>query len=54
MPGGEEMPDEKWDLLIAILQEVAFPVPSRSHFALPELSASLFRCDAISKQIGTR
>ena len=37
VPGGEDMPDEKWDLLIEILQEVAFPVPSRSRVILPEL-----------------
>ena len=37
VPGGEDMPDEKWQLLIAILREVAFPVPSRSRSGLPEL-----------------
>jgi hypothetical protein len=37
VPGGEDMPDEKWDLLIAILLEVAFPIPSRSRAGLPEL-----------------
>jgi dTDP-4-amino-4,6-dideoxygalactose transaminase len=37
VPGGEDMPDEKWELLIAILLEVAFPVPTRSHGVLPEL-----------------
>jgi hypothetical protein len=37
VPGGEDMPDKKWELLIAILLEVAFPVPARSRVALPEL-----------------
>lgn len=37
VPGGEDMPDEKWEQLIAILLEVAFPVPGRSHRVLPEL-----------------
>jgi dTDP-4-amino-4,6-dideoxygalactose transaminase len=37
VPGGEDMPDEKWELLIAILLEIAFPVPSRSHAIVPEL-----------------
>ena len=37
VPGGEDMPDEKWELLIAILLEVAFPVPSRSRAGLTEL-----------------
>jgi hypothetical protein len=37
VPGGEDMPDEKWDLLLEILQEVAFAVPSRSHAVLPEM-----------------
>jgi perosamine synthetase len=37
VPGGEEMPDEKWDLLITILLEVAFPVPSRSRAGATEL-----------------
>jgi dTDP-4-amino-4,6-dideoxygalactose transaminase len=37
VPGGEDMPDEKWELLVAILLEVAFPVPSRSHVARSEL-----------------
>jgi perosamine synthetase len=36
VPGGEDMPDEKWELLIAILLEVAFPVPSRSRAGLSE------------------
>ncbi len=39
LPGGEEMPDESWERLIAILQDVAFAVPSRSHGQLLELSA---------------
>jgi hypothetical protein len=30
VPGGEDMPDETWELLISILLEVAFPAPSRS------------------------
>jgi hypothetical protein len=30
VPGGEEMPDEAWELAIAILLEVGFAVPSRS------------------------
>jgi hypothetical protein len=30
IPGGEEMPDEAWDLVLAILLEVAFAVPSRA------------------------
>jgi len=42
VPGGEDMPDEKWGLLIAILQEVAFPVPSRSRGNVLELSAVTF------------
>jgi hypothetical protein len=37
MPGGEDMPDQKWQQLIEILLEVAFPVPSRSRAGLPEL-----------------
>ncbi len=37
VPGGEDMSDEKWDLLIAILLEVAFPVPAQSRRILPEL-----------------
>ena len=37
VPGGEDMPEEKWQLLISILLEVAFPVPSRSRARLPEL-----------------
>jgi perosamine synthetase len=37
VPGGEDMPDEKWQQLIAILLEVAFPAPSRSRSGLPEL-----------------
>jgi len=37
VPGGEDMPDEKWELVIAILLEVAFPVPSRSRAIVPEL-----------------
>jgi perosamine synthetase len=36
VPGGEDMSDEQWELLIAILLEVAFPVPSRSR-AVSEL-----------------
>jgi len=36
LPGGEDMPSENWDLLVEILQEVAFPVPSRSR-VLPDL-----------------
>jgi dTDP-4-amino-4,6-dideoxygalactose transaminase len=37
VPGGEDMPDEEWELLIAILREVAFPVPSRSRAGISEL-----------------
>jgi hypothetical protein len=37
VPGGEDMPDEKWERLIATLMEVAFPVPSRSRVDRPEL-----------------
>jgi dTDP-4-amino-4,6-dideoxygalactose transaminase len=37
VPGGEDMPDEKWELLITILLGVAFPVPSHSRVVLPEL-----------------
>jgi dTDP-4-amino-4,6-dideoxygalactose transaminase len=39
VPGGEDLPDEQWELLIAILLEVAFPVPSRSRGELLELSS---------------
>jgi perosamine synthetase len=42
VPGGEDMPDERWDLLIAILLEVAFPVPSRSRAGLAELCSVPF------------
>jgi len=37
VPGGEDMPDEQWELLTAILQKVAFPVPSRARAAIAEL-----------------
>jgi dTDP-4-amino-4,6-dideoxygalactose transaminase len=37
VPGGEDIPDEMWELLIAILLEVAFPVPSRSRAAVADL-----------------
>jgi perosamine synthetase len=37
VPGGEDMPDDQWERLIAILLEVAFAVPSRS--SLSELSS---------------
>jgi perosamine synthetase len=37
VPGGEDMPDDKWELLIGILLEVAFPVPSRSRAGRAEL-----------------
>jgi dTDP-4-amino-4,6-dideoxygalactose transaminase len=37
VPGGEDMPDDQWERLIAILLEVAFPVPSRSRAGLAEL-----------------
>jgi dTDP-4-amino-4,6-dideoxygalactose transaminase len=40
VPGGEEMPDEKWNLLIAILLEVAFPVPSRPCATAAELCSA--------------
>jgi dTDP-4-amino-4,6-dideoxygalactose transaminase len=40
VPGGEDMSDEQWNLLIAILLEVAFPVPSRSRGVLQELCSS--------------
>jgi dTDP-4-amino-4,6-dideoxygalactose transaminase len=37
VPGGEDMPDDDWDRVIAIFLEVAFPVPARSRRAVPEL-----------------
>jgi len=37
VPGGEDMPDDEWERLIAILREVAFRVPSRSGASLSEL-----------------
>jgi perosamine synthetase len=37
VPGGEDMPDDQWELLIATLLEVAFPVPSRSRMGVAEL-----------------
>jgi dTDP-4-amino-4,6-dideoxygalactose transaminase len=38
VPGGEDMRDDQWELLIAILLEVAFPVPSHLSGELLELS----------------
>jgi perosamine synthetase len=40
VPGGEDMPDEQWGRLIAILQEVALPVPSRSRVGVPEFCSA--------------
>jgi perosamine synthetase len=40
VPGGEDMPDGQWELLIEILREVAFPVPSRSRTGIPELCSA--------------
>jgi hypothetical protein len=37
VPGGEDMSEDQWERLIAILREVAFPVPSRSRVGLSEL-----------------
>jgi perosamine synthetase len=37
VPGGEDMPDQKWQQIIAILLQVAFPAPSRSSAGVPEL-----------------
>jgi perosamine synthetase len=37
VPGGEDIPDDQWEQLIAILLEVAFPVPSRSRAGIAEL-----------------
>jgi perosamine synthetase len=40
LPGGEDMPDHQWERLIAILREVAFPVPTHSRAGLPELCSA--------------
>jgi hypothetical protein len=37
VPGGEDMPDQQWERLVAILVEVAFPVPARLQRRSPEL-----------------